>query len=512
MKNTSKDYAMYLRKSRKDIELEALGQGETLARHRSALTELAERQGLHIARIYEEMVSGESIAARPKMQELLDEVCAGVYAGVLVMEIERLARGNTKDQGEVAEAFAMSNTLIVTPTKTYDPTNEFDEEYFEFGLFMSRREYKTIRRRMQRGLMESIKEGNYVGSLPPYGYDIIRISKKERTLKPNDQAQYVKLIFDLFTEDHLTAGQIAKRLTSMGVPTQTGRPEWNRATVRDILQNTLYTGQIRWNRRKRTKEMGSGKQIQKKRRLTPEEYMTVPGKHPALISQEQFDAAQSAFGTGNPVKDGTPLKNPLSRLIFCKYCGKAIKYQEFPNRKGNTQPRMSHTESTTCMVKSAPYNQVMEALVAALRAYIDDFTMKLTNGEEQRAAQRHADTLTAMMAELSKLEQRRSQLFDYLEQGIYTPAEFAERKNVLTDRIEAAQRGIEEFKASQPPAVDYQEMIVKFTECVNALESPDVPAQSKNNLLKSIISRIEYDCIDNGRNKGGTVVLDIKLK
>ena len=80
MKNTSKDYAMYLRKSRKDIELEALGQGETLARHRSALTELAERQGLHIARIYEEMVSGESIAARPKMQELLDEVCAGVYA------------------------------------------------------------------------------------------------------------------------------------------------------------------------------------------------------------------------------------------------------------------------------------------------------------------------------------------------------------------------------------------------------------------------------------------------
>lgn len=178
MKNTSKDYAMYLRKSRKDIELEALGQGETLARHRSALTELAERQGLHIVRIYEEMVSGESISARPKMQELLDEVCAGVYAGVLVMEIERLARGNTKDQGEVAEAFAMSNTLIVTPTKTYDPTNEFDEEYFEFGLFMSRREYKTIRRRMQRGLMESIKEGNYVGSLPPYGYDIIRISKK----------------------------------------------------------------------------------------------------------------------------------------------------------------------------------------------------------------------------------------------------------------------------------------------------------------------------------------------
>ena len=47
----------------------------------------------------------------------------------------------------------------MTPSKTYDPENEFDEEYFEFGLFMSRREYKTINRRLQRGRAASIKEG-----------------------------------------------------------------------------------------------------------------------------------------------------------------------------------------------------------------------------------------------------------------------------------------------------------------------------------------------------------------
>ena len=41
--------------------------------------------------------------------------------------------------------------MIITPIKIYDPNDEYDEEYFEFGLFMSRREYKTIKRRMQRG-------------------------------------------------------------------------------------------------------------------------------------------------------------------------------------------------------------------------------------------------------------------------------------------------------------------------------------------------------------------------
>lgn len=211
-------YAIYLRKSRKDLDLEAMGEGETLARHKTALLELAEKQGLYIEKIYEEMVSGESIAARPQMQQLLEDVWNEEYKGVLVMEIERLARGNTKDQGEVSEAFAASKTLIVTPSKTYDPTNEFDEEYFEFGLFMSRREYKTIRRRMERGLLAAIKEGNYVGSLPPYGYDIIRINKKERTLKLNEQSKYVEMMFNWFVNDRMSCGQIAKQLTSMGIP------------------------------------------------------------------------------------------------------------------------------------------------------------------------------------------------------------------------------------------------------------------------------------------------------
>lgn len=59
------------------------------------------------------------------------------------MEIERLARGDTIDQGIVAQTFKYSGTRIITPARDYDPSSEADEEYFEFGLFMSRREYQT---------------------------------------------------------------------------------------------------------------------------------------------------------------------------------------------------------------------------------------------------------------------------------------------------------------------------------------------------------------------------------
>ena len=119
-------YCLYLRKSRTDDEAEARGEGETLARHEKALMELAKRQHLNVTEIYREVVSGDTIAARPVMQQLLSAVEQGVWEGVLVMEVERLARGDTIDQGIVAQTFKFSGTKIVTPMKTYNPSNEFD--------------------------------------------------------------------------------------------------------------------------------------------------------------------------------------------------------------------------------------------------------------------------------------------------------------------------------------------------------------------------------------------------
>lgn len=127
--NSFGGYAIYLRKSRADAETEARGEGETLARHEKMLLDLAEKMGIKIDKIYREIVSGETIEARPEIQKLLSDVKKGMWKGVLVVEVERLARGETMDQGIVAKAFKISDTKIITPMKTYDPNDEFDEEY-----------------------------------------------------------------------------------------------------------------------------------------------------------------------------------------------------------------------------------------------------------------------------------------------------------------------------------------------------------------------------------------------
>ena len=94
------------------MEAEAHGEGETLARHEKILLELAKKHNYNVTQIYKEIVSGETIAARPVMQHLLQEVEQGLWDGVIVVEVERLARGDTIDQGIMAQAFKYSNTLI----------------------------------------------------------------------------------------------------------------------------------------------------------------------------------------------------------------------------------------------------------------------------------------------------------------------------------------------------------------------------------------------------------------
>ncbi|MFR4458727.1 MAG: recombinase family protein [Mediterraneibacter gnavus] len=97
-------YFIYARKSRKDAELEALGI-DVLERHITTLLELAKTLSLPIGAIYREVVSGDSIDTRPVMTQVLSEVEACMWDGALVMDVDRLARGDTIDQGRVQRAF-----------------------------------------------------------------------------------------------------------------------------------------------------------------------------------------------------------------------------------------------------------------------------------------------------------------------------------------------------------------------------------------------------------------------
>lgn len=155
--------AMYLRKSRADDPGEDVM--DTLYRHESILRAVAKRGKylVHEDCIYREVVSGENIFSRPQMIRLLEDVTKGKYQSVLVVDIDRLGRGDMRDQGLILETFKAADTLIVTPEKVYDLNNEMDEELTEFKGFMARREYKMITKRLKRGREQTVRAGRLCG-------------------------------------------------------------------------------------------------------------------------------------------------------------------------------------------------------------------------------------------------------------------------------------------------------------------------------------------------------------
>lgn len=463
-----------------------------MARHRKMLRELAKRRGLNLVKLYEEIVSGESIDSRPQMQELLKDVQLKKWDGVLVVDVDRLGRGDTREQGIIAEAFEFSKTWIITPTKDYNPEDEADMRYLEFGQFMSRQEYKTIQKRLMRGLLLSIQEGNYVGSLPPYGYE--KISKgKTKTLRiVDEEARVVELMFDWFVNKRLGTGEIARRLTAMAIPTATKRREWARDTIRDILRNQVYTGHVRWNRRKVSKEFDGATMTKKKRRAESKDYLVFKGKHKPIISQELFDAAQQRFAEGSvPIKCNSSIVNPLAGLVCCSKCGKHFVLTQHAHQKNGVW-RLNHPESKFCKNKSVEYDRLYNAVIDVIEQNIADFEFKLTHDAELEDQRQHDALLLELERKLKGLEKRRADLFDYFEGGIYSKQEFLERRDVLNTELERAEKALQDHKDSAPENIDYREMILKFSDVLETMRDDTANAQEKNYLLREIIERVDY--------------------
>ena len=489
---------IYLRKSRADREAEERGEGETLARHERILLDLAKRSRYHIGAIYKEVVSGETISARPVMQQLLQEVESGMWDGVLVVEIERLARGDSIDQGIVARAFQYSDTKIITPTKVYDPNNEFDEEYFEFGLFMSRREYKTIKRRLTAGRLSSVNEGKYVGNVPPYGYERVKIPHaKGFTLSPiPQQAEVVKLIFDWYVHgidgERLGVAKITRKLNDMGIPPAKNNA-WSTASVSGILQNPVYAGKIRWNARKTVRKIENG--VVKRTRPRSNDYILSEGLHEAIISSELFTAAEAIRKKNPPRPIGlnNTIKNPLSGIVRCQKCGRIMTRRPYASSKQDDTLLCPYTD---CDNVSSKLYLVEREIISAMQKLVENYKLNesLTDNDNSDTLSAKKMLLENKKNELEQLNLQKTKQFDFLEKGIYTTEIFLERSEAIAKDIENCSNAIEILENE----LQHDKLILEqknnfVPKCEHLLSNYwDWDVVTKNAVLKELIDHVDY--------------------
>lgn len=486
-------YLEYLRISRTD-RLFCDDPLKTLERHEQILSGLKEREGYFVTDIFKEVVSGDSIAERPKMQQLLKLIETGRYAGVLVMDADRLARGDTIDQGIVSRAFQITGTKIITPSKVYDPLDEFDNDYFEYALFMGRKEYKMIKKRLNRGRMTSASEGKFVGSTPPYGYEKYKLpGQKGYSLVKNSDSDTVIRIFERFNGIRcmrLGIKGIANELNESGIPSPKGN-SWTANTIGSILRNPVYAGYIRYNYKKEEKLFEDG-QVKKIRRNNEETKVLVKGLQEPLITEELFQSTQSRFGRTSEsprVKSDCRLKNPLSGIVRCAKCG------HFMVRKKNGSKELLICTQYGCD-NIGGYSPLIEQ---ELLQFLREYTKDLEPGEKMDSTA-HPETegieriINTEQKKLDAMKQTYGRLYDLLEQGIYTPEIYQERKEKLDQKAAGFNKNLACLKQKLADKQQDREANAEFhPQAKHPLECYEkMTMEERNRILKCFIDHADY--------------------
>jgi DNA invertase Pin-like site-specific DNA recombinase len=495
-----KHVAIYLRKSRDEGEFE-----DVLSKHRDTLVPYAEKQGWTYT-IYEEIGSGESLSRRKKIQVLLNHVEDKRYDGVLVMDIDRLGRGNITDWAQICEAFIKSYTYVITPQRIYDLTEGQDEFMFGIMTNFSKMEYTMIKKRLKQGKVAGAKKGMWTNGTAPYPYVYNPVT---RTLDIDPEKYRV---YRMIIEKYLGGNsilQIAVWLTQQGIPTLYGldrnKHGWSTKTVHRILINEIHLGYVIYGRTETYR--GSA-------RLVPEQdWIKVKGSHEPVKTEEehQLIMAKLAQNTLIPKKNRSNNVLPLTGILYCAKCGRRMQFKRRVE-KGETfwtavcvyiDPHGKKCSQVGRKMDNEFYN-VLNAHVTKITE--QTITLIRNVNSERREA---LDMLSLKNKELVKVVEAMERLFDLYEDGTISKQKLTERMDTHEKSKQRIQSEIERYRVIVANTVN-ELTIETFRERIDEFKQLWLEAattKEKNKAYRLLIDRIVYN-----RSDDSTITLEVSYR
>ena len=486
----------YLRKSQSDDPL--LSVEEVLAKHETILDEWSVKYLGGIVpeeNKYREVISGETLKDRPEIQVVLRRIESPKVKAVKVVEPQRLTRGDLEDIGRLMKLFKHTNTLIITPNKIYDLRDEYDWDAFERELKRGNDYLEYYKKIQARGRLLSVSQGNYIGSIPPYGYDKESITIDNRkcpTLTENKaQADIVRMIFDMYVNKDMGRNSICNYLDSMGIKPPKGE-HWSPSAMKDMLENVHYIGMVKWNWRKTITIVEDSEIIKTRPKAKVGEFLIYKGKHKGIISEELFNAARAKQGRNHRAKPNTKVRNPLASLLYCR-CGRAMILQTY--KKTGQPSRLTCSGQKYCGTGSCLFDDMIDRICDVLAQCIEDFDIRINENSGDSAAlhSKLIKHLEKQMEDIQTKEIAQWELQADPDPKKRMPQEIFQQLNEkLLKQKEEIRQALCKAYESMPEPVDYEEKSAKFREALDLLRNPDADAQKKNTLLKACIDRIEY--------------------
>ena len=234
--------------------------------------------------------------SRPAFCRMLEEIRAGKINCVVVKDLSRFGRNHIETGYYLEQLFPALGVRFISVTEGVDSASAMPD-----GLMLPIRNLinelyaRDISRKVTARFAVQQKQGEFLGSLPPYGYRK-DAANRHRLEVDESAAATVRQIF-VWRREGVSLREIARRLIHAGTPPPgarragTGGEIWHQSTVGRILINPVYLGTLAQGKQKNIP-------LSRKRRIMPQEQWTVvESTHPALIERELFDAVQPSNQT-----------------------------------------------------------------------------------------------------------------------------------------------------------------------------------------------------------------------
>lgn len=499
----------YLRKSREDEERERWGPHKTLERHKEIVASLAEMDGNVIQTWHMEVVSGETIAGRPEMRALLAEVANNMWDMIYVVEASRLGRGGGTDQEKILNSLRYTDTILRAQHYMYRPDSPQDMRMLKMELRSSEDELEFIRTRLQRGKIQSVKNGCWMSTKRcPYGWKSERIEGKWQLVPHPEQHKWMQMVYDLL-EDGGNYSAIAAQYNRLGVPKARGGYHWTPTDIRNMALNKANWGYVEYGKRKIVRKFDPETfEVHKASIVNPDKHIIAKGLHYDKCQDEgnpDWGIPESrALAIIEQVRERTPvrtdrsLRNPLSGLIKCGKCNYALQYHNYwagrdrasvYYRYEHKAKKQMHRECEGCC--SADVGHVMDVLIEGLKEIAADLVIATKQGDGMSSSRRKK-VIEDLEREMERCRAAETRAMDAYEAGVYSIDVLRQRKAENAKRMEELQRSIDEQRNVEPSRERDQQRIVAIHRCIEALRDDTLSPEVKNNTLKEVIERIDY--------------------
>lgn len=478
--------------------------GYSIDEQERLLEEWCKKMGYVIYKCYSDRgISGKNIKDRPALKELLSDAKAGKFDMVISWKINRISR-KLEDVLKIVNLLEKNNITFKSYSEPFETDTPAGRMQFQMMALIGEFERGTIAQNVKMGMIAKAKSGNWCGGRV-LGYDLVPNNSPEEEKKGKNkleinekEAEIVRFIFNEYSKGKGYKA-ITNKMNKLGYKTKKGN-NFSVGSIRDILTNPVYIGEIRYNVRQNWSE--------KRRRNINPNPIRVKGKHEAIIDRELWDKVQlileSKKGKPSRIYDG---EYPLTGILRCPKCGAGMVISRTTNTLADgTKKRIAYyccgnwknKGTSVCNSNTIRVDKANEYVFKKIEELVSNEAMikavvENINKERKDKVKPAKRLLGDIDKELEKLDKRKRKIFEAYEDDILTKEEFQTRKNELNEKIRILEEEkkpllhtISEEVSEEIPYEFIKDILMNFSKILNS----SVSREQQKKLLHMIISEI----------------------